>query len=92
MPCFCLHQYPEQYIERLKTPVEWKDSKTVARAASKCTGSRAAAAPAGTRAAPSQSQPRASLMETGSSPWEGRPYYSMATIRPIPDIKHLINT
>ena len=33
-----------------------------------------------------------SLMETGWSPQGGRPYYSMAIIRLLSDIKHLIST
>ena len=32
------------------------------------------------------------VMETGWSPWEGHPYYSMATIRPSSDMKHLISS
>ena len=32
------------------------------------------------------------VMETGWSPYEGRPYYSMAIFRRISDIRHLIIT
>ena len=32
------------------------------------------------------------LLETGWSPEEGHPYYSMAIVRLLSDIKHLVNT